>query len=79
MEVSKVTSPKKHSDNHKNTKSRNKGCSGHPVITDRSACRRSTYRANVIRQATSSKKCAIAFLAKAGILDTSGELTPLYQ
>lgn len=83
MEIRKSTFSKGHSGSCKKTTTRNRLCrdaSGvHPVAIGGNASCRSTYRASVIEQATASRKSAIAFLTKAGILDKSGELTSLYR
>lgn len=83
MEAKKNTSSKEHYGNHKKAIDRNKTyrdtSSVYPVTVGRNNYCRSMYRSNVIKQATASKKSAIAFLAKAGILDKNGELTSLYK
>ena len=83
MEARKGIYSKANQGSHKCTTSRSRAkrstLSVHPVKAGGNICSRSIYRANVIKRATASKKSAIAFLAKAGILDKSGELTPLYQ
>lgn len=83
MKARKKTFSREHSGSHKNATSQNNTyrhvSSVHPMAIDRHVCCRSIHRADVIKRMTASKKSAIVYLEKAGILDKSGELTSLYR